>query len=183
MNSKATKRIADWIPGLRLLFAYDRSNWRYDLTAGLVVTLVLIPSAIAYADLAKCPPVSGLYAAVAGMVVFALLTSTRHVIAGPDAAVAILVGAAVGPFSRGDTGQVVVLSTWLALLVAATLLSAALLQLGGVAELLSSPVMFGFMNGVAAVIIVSQIGKLCGIALVQDNTLQRLLEWCNRLAE
>ena len=184
MNSQpALQKLANWLPGLRLLFAYDRSWWRHDLTAGLVVTLVLIPSAIAYADLAKCPPVAGLYAALAGMVAFALLTSSRHVIVGPDAAVAILVGAAVGPLSNGDAGQAVVLSSWLSLLVAVILLLAGSLKLGGIAEFLSSPVMLGFMNGAAVVIIISQIGKLCGITLQEDNSLLRVLEWSGRLAE
>jgi SulP family sulfate permease len=184
MNSQsALQRLTAWLPGLRLLIAYDRSWWRYDLTAGLVVTLVLIPSAIAYADLAKCPPIAGLYAALGGMVAFAFLTSSRHVIVGPDAAVAILVGAAVGPLSNGDAGQAVVLSTWLSLLAAFILLLAGLLRLGGIAEFLSSPVMLGFMNGAAFVIIISQIGKLCGISLHQENSLQKVFEWCSRLAE
>jgi sulfate permease, SulP family len=177
------QRLTGWLPGLRLLITYDCSFWRHDLTAGLVVTLVLIPSAIAYADLAKAPAIAGLYAALAGMVAFAFLTSSRHVIAGPDAAVAILVGAAVGPLAGGDAGQVVVLSTWLALLVAAILLVAGWLRLGGIAEFLSSPVMLGFMNGAALVIIITQIGKLCGISLHQDNSLPRVLEWVGRLAE
>src|SRR5262245_15057394 len=137
--SSLGQRLANWLPGLRLLFAYDRSWWRHDLTAGLVVTLVLIPSAIAYADLAKCPPIAGLYAALGGMVAFAILTSSRHVIVGPDAAVAILVGAAVGPLSGGDPGHVVVLSTWLTLLVAGILLLVGWLSLGGMADFLSSP--------------------------------------------
>jgi SulP family sulfate permease len=182
-GASLAQRVADWVPGVRLLSGYDRSFWRQDLTSGLVVTLVLIPSAIAYADLAKCPPVAGLYAALGGMVAFALFTSSRQVIAGPDAAVAILVGSAVGPLSEGDAGQVVVLSTWLALLVAVTLLVAGWLKLGGVAEFLSSPVMLGFMNGAALVIIISQIGKLCGISLNQDNSLLRLVEWISRLPE
>ncbi len=177
------QRLADWLPGLRLLFAYDRSCLRGDLTAGLVVALVVIPSAIAYADLAKCPPVSGLYAALGGMVLFALFTSSRHVICGPDAAIAILVGAAVGSLSDSDPGQAVVLSTWLALLAALILLLAAWLKLGGVAEFLSSPVMLGFMNGAAVVIIASQIGKLCGIGLQEENTLLKLVEWGTRLGE
>jgi sulfate permease, SulP family len=184
------QRLAAWLPGLRLLFAYDRSWWRHDWPAGLVVTLVLIPSAIAYADLAKCPPVAGLYAALGGMLVYALLTTSRHVIVGPDAAVAILVGAAVGPLAIADAGQgvidagqAVVLSTWLALLVAGILILAGWLKLGGVAEFLSNPVMLGFMNGAAVVIIVSQIGKLCGISLRQDETLQKLLEWVHRIEE
>src|ERR1051326_6549789 len=119
-RSGLARRVA-WLPGLRVLLAYDRSWWRHDLPAGLVVTLVLIPSAIAYTDLAKCPPIAGLYAALGGMVAFALFTSSRHVIAGPDAAVAILVGGAIGPLSGGDPSQAIVLSTWLALLTAALL--------------------------------------------------------------
>src|SRR5262245_38933478 len=133
------ERVTAWLPGLRLLIGYDRSFLRHDLTAGLVVTLVLIPSAIAYADLAKCPPIAGLYAALGGMVAFAFHTSSKHVIVGPDAAVAILVGAAVGPLSNGDAGQAVVLSTWLALLVGVMLLLAGWLRLGGIAEFLSTP--------------------------------------------
>jgi sulfate permease, SulP family len=184
MDSRSgLSRLAAWLPGLRLLIAYDRTCWRHDLTAGVVVTLVLIPSAIAYADLAKSPPIAGLYAALGGMVAYAFLTSSRHVIVGPDAAVAILVGAAVGPLSNGDAGQVVVLSAWLALLVAVILLLAGWLRLGGIADLLSNPVMLGFMNGAAVVIIISQIGKLCGISLHQDNSLQRVVEWSGRLAE
>lgn len=184
MNARfGWQRLVDWLPGLRLFLSYDRACLPSDLTAGVVVTLVLIPSAIAYADLAKCPPVSGLYAALGGMVVFALFTGSRHVIVGPDAAVAILVGAAVGPLSNSDPGQAVVVSTWLALLAALILVLAAWLKLGGVAEFLSSPVMLGFMNGAAVVIIGSQVGKLCGIALHEDSTLLRFLEWATRLGE
>ncbi|MBL8795228.1 MAG: SulP family inorganic anion transporter [Planctomycetia bacterium] len=177
------QRLTTWMPGLRLFTAYDRAHLAGDLASGLVVALVVIPSAIAYADLAHCPPIAGLYAALGGMIAFALFTSSRHVIAGPDAAIAILVGAAVGPLSGGDPGQVVVLSTWLALLAACILLLAGWLKLGGVAEFLSSPVMLGFMNGAAVVIIGSQIGKLCGIGLHEENTLLRLLEWGGRLRE
>ena len=179
----AWQRLTGWMPGLRLFSGYDRSCLPGDLTAGLVVALVVIPSAIAYADLANCPPIAGLYAALGGMIVFALFTSSRHVIVGPDAAIAILVGAAVGPLSGGDPGQAVVLSTWLALATAMILLLAGWLKLGGIAEFLSSPVMIGFMNGAAVVIIASQIGKLCGISLQEENTLQRLLEWATRLGE
>jgi SulP family sulfate permease len=182
-NASLSQRLAHWLPGLRLVIAYDSSWWRHDLMAGLVVTLVLIPSAVAYADLAKCPPVAGLYAALGGMVAFALFTGSRHVIAGPDAAVAILVGATVGPLSNGDAGQVIVLSTWLALLVAVILLLAGWLKLGGIADFLSAPVMLGFMNGAALVIIISQLGKLCGISLKQDNSLLRVFEWSSRLPE
>jgi SulP family sulfate permease len=179
----AFRRVVDWVPGLRLFTHYDRANLPQDLTAGLVVTLVLIPSAIAYADLAKCPPVAGLYAALGGMVAFALFSSSRHVIVGPDAAIAIMAGAAIGPLSDGDPGKAVALSAWLGLLVAGILLIAAWLRLGAAADFLSSPVMLGFMNGAAVVIVASQLGKLCNIRLEEDNTLLRLSEWVRRLPE
>ncbi|HYP62252.1 MAG TPA: SulP family inorganic anion transporter, partial [Acidocella sp.] len=162
---------------------YDRGCWPQDLAAGLVVTLVLIPSAIAYADLAGLPPVAGLYAALGGMIAFALFTSSRHVIVGPDAALAIMVGAAVAPLADGDPSKAVALSAWLALLAAAILLLAAWLRLGAAADFLSSPVMLGFMNGAAVVIMVSQLGKLCRIPLEEDNTLLRLVEWVTRFGE
>jgi len=177
------RRVFDWLPGLRLFLHYDRACLLQDLTAGVVVTLVLIPSAIAYADLAKCPPIAGLYAALGAMVAFALFTGSRHVIVGPDAAIAIMVGAAIGPLSDGDPGKAVAVSAWLALLVAGILLLAAWLRLGAAADFLSSPVMLGFMNGAAIVIIASQLGKLCNIHLDEDNTLLRLFEWIRRLPE
>jgi SulP family sulfate permease len=145
--------------------------------------LVLIPSAFAYADLAKCAPAAGLYAAVAGMVVFALFTSSRHVIVGPDAAIALLVGAAIGPLAAGDAGKAVTLATVLAFLTAGVLLLMAKLRLGIAADFLSSPAMLGFMNGAAVVIVGSQLGKFCGIKLDEDNTLLRLWEWVTRLGE
>src|SRR5262245_15353413 len=83
------------MPGLAVLFHYDRSQWKSDALAALVVAVVLIPSAIAYADLAKCAPAAGLYASIAGMVAYGLFTATRHVIVGPDAAIALLVGTAI----------------------------------------------------------------------------------------
>lgn len=183
MGPQSAQRFQDWLPGLRVLDGYDRRWLSQDLIAAVVVTLVLIPSAIAYADLAKCPPIAGLYAALGGMVTFALFTSSRHVIVGPDAAVAIMVGAAIGPLSDGDPAKAVAVSSWLALLTAIILLLAAWLRLGSAADFLSSPVMFGFMNGAAVVIIGSQLGKLCNIPLQEDNTLLRFYEWATLLPQ
>src|SRR5688572_31122510 len=112
---------------------------------------------------------SSMRAAVAGMIVFAIFTSSRHVIVGPDAAIALLVGAAIGPLIGGDPGKAVTLAAALALLTAGVLLLMAKLQLGIAADFLSSPAMLGFMNGAAVVIVVSQIGKFCGIRLEDDN--------------
>ena len=174
-------RLGNLLPGAALLFRYERSQWRHDAPAALVVALVLIPSAFAYADLAGCAPAAGLYAAVAGMVVFALFTSSRHVIVGPDAAIALLVGAAIGPLAAGDPGKAAALAALLALLTAGVLLLMAKLRLGIAADFLSSPAMLGFMNGAAVVIVASQIGKFCGVGLKEDNTVVRFWEWLTRL--
>lgn len=179
----ADGRFTRWLPGLALLLRYERAQLRPDAVAGLVVALVSIPSAFAYADLAKCAPAAGLYAAVAGMVVFALFTSSRHVVVGPDAAIALLVGAAIGPLAAGDAGKAVTLAAVLAILTAGVLLLMAKLRLGIAADFLSSPAMLGFLNGAAVVIVASQIGKFSGISLEQDNTLLRLWEWLSRVGE
>src|SRR6187455_152782 len=177
----AGEKLRKWLPGAALLFRYERAQFRHDALAALVVALVTIPSAFAYADLAKCAPAAGLYAAVAGMIVFALFTSSRHVIVGPDAAIALLVGAAIGPLIGGDPGKAVTLAAVLALLTAGVLLLMAKLRLGIAADFLSSPAMLGFMNGAAVVIVASQIGKFCGLKLEADNTLLRFWEWITRL--
>ena len=176
-------RLKKLLPGAAMLFCYDRSLLRHDALAGLVVALVLIPSAFAYADLARCAPAAGIYAALGGMVAFAMFTSSRHVIVGPDAAIALLVGATIGPLAAGDPGKAVTLATVLAFLTAGVLLLMAKLRLGIAADFLSSPAMLGFMNGAAIVIIGSQIGKLCGINLTEDNTLLSFWEWIRRLGE
>lgn len=180
---KGVSRLKKLLPGAAMFVAYDRSLLRHDALAGLVVALVLIPSAFAYADLAKCAPAAGIYAAVGGMVVFAMFTSSRHVIVGPDAAIALLVGTTIGPLVAGDPGKAVTLATVLAFLTAGVLLLMARLRLGIAADFLSSPAMLGFMNGAAVVIVGSQIGKLFGIKLSEDNTLLSFWEWIRRLGE
>ena len=165
----ADERLGKWLPGTALLWRYERAQFRYDALAALVVALVTIPSAFAYADLAKCAPAAGLYAAVAGMVVFALFTSSRHVIVGPDAAIALLVGAAIGPLVAGDAGKAATLAAVLAFLTAGVLLLMARLRLGIAADFLSSPAMLGFMNGAAVVIVGSTETLIPNSALLENS--------------
>lgn len=169
------------LPVVSILLNYRRSDLRHDLPAALAVALVTIPAAFAYADLAQCPPVAGLFAAIAGMAAFALFSTSRHVIVGPDAAIALLVGAAIAPLAAGDPGKAVTLAAVLSLLTGSVLLLMAKLKLGIAADFLSSPAMAGFMNGAAVVIVCSQLGKLSGIGLAEDNSLLRLSEWLVRL--
>lgn len=174
-------RVRSVLPGIDVLRQYDFANGRFDLVAAIVVALVLIPSALAYAELAHCPPASGLYAAVAGMVTFAFFTRSRHLIVGPDAAISLLVGAAIGPLVGDDPGKAVALAGILSLLTAGVLFLMARLRLGIAADFLSSPALLGFMNGAAIVIIGSQIGKFFGISLAESNTLLRFWEWLTKV--
>lgn len=153
------------IPLLVTLKTYQRAWLRDDVVAGLTVCLVMIPSVIAYAELLNLPPITGLYAALAASVGYALFASSRHVIAGPDAAICLLAGTSIAPLAGGDVVRTAVLAAELALLSGGVLLLAARLHLGAMADLLSRPVLIGYLNGASLVLVSTQLGKLFGLSL------------------
>lgn len=157
------------IPLFEALRTYQRAWLRHDVIAGLTVCVVMIPSVIAYAELVHLPPIAGLYAAFAGAIGYALFASSRHVIAGPDAAIGLLAGMAILPLSGGDLGRTVVLAIELSLLSGLVLLIAARLNLGAIADLLSRPVLIGYLNGASLVLVSTQLGKLVGIKLEGED--------------
>lgn len=134
-----------------------------DSIAGLSACIVSIPSVIAYAELVHLPPIAGLYAALAAAVGYALFASSRHVIAGPDAAIGLLAGSAILPLADGDPNRIVMLAAVLSILSGGVLLLAARLKLGVIADLLSRPVLIGYLNGASMVLIATQLGKMFGI--------------------
>ena len=143
-------------------------NYRFawlgkDSIAGLSACIVSIPSVIAYAELVHLPPITGLYAALAAAIGYALFSSSRHVIAGPDAAIGLLAGSAILPLSGGDPARLIVLAAVLSILSGVVLLLAARLKLGVIADLLSRPVLIGYLNGASLVLIATQLGKMFGI--------------------
>ena len=172
-----------WMPGLRTIAGYQRSNLGPDLIAGLVICLVLLPSALAYAELAGFGPVAGIYSAIVATLAYFLFTSSRHMNVGPDGAVALLVGTAILPLTAGDPSKAVVAGTWLALFTGIILIIASKFKLGAVANFLSAPVLLGYLNGAAVVIVMSQWGKLFGLDLQQEGLLQRAIEWSTKLPE
>lgn len=164
------KRISFQIPILNVFQNYQRSDVRYDLLAGTTVAAVAVPQAMAYAQLAGAPLAMGLYATFAAMVFFAVFSSTRHVIVGPDAAMAALTGAALLPFATGSTNHYIALVSLMAILVGVASLVAMIAKLGFVSEFLSRPILLGYMAGLAMAVIASQAPKLFGItALPQSN--------------
>lgn len=129
----------------------------------------MIPSVIAYAELVHLPPITGLYAALAAALGYALFASSRHVIAGPDAAICLLVGAAILPLGGGDPGRMAILAAELGVLTGAVLLLSAWLKLGVIADLLSRPVLIGYLNGASLILIATQMGKMLGISVPGDS--------------
>jgi SulP family sulfate permease len=176
-------RILDALPLVALLRTYRREWIAGDLRGGVSASLVMIPSVIAYAELLKLAPEYGLYAALLGMVGYALFASSRHVIAGPDAAIALLVAAGIGPLAGGDPARTAALAAATALLGGALMLLAARLRVGVVADFLSRPVLIGYMSGAALILVSTQLGKLFGVRLEADGFFALLLELGSKVGQ
>ena len=157
------KYLQSGVPLVTTLKEYRLAWLSKDSIAGLSACIVSIPSVIAYAELVHLPPIAGLYAALAAAIGYALFSSSRHVIAGPDAAIGLLAGSAILPLSGGDPARIVVLAAVLSILSGVVLLLAARLKLGVIADLLSRPVLIGYLNGASLVLIATQLGKMFGI--------------------
>lgn len=163
--------------GWRVLRAYQKHWLRADLIAGMSVGVLAIPSVIAYAELAGLPPQTGLVTAIVGMAAYALIGASRQIIVGPDAAIALLIAASVGPLSGGDPWRAAALASILAILVGVFLLIAAFARMGTMADLLSKPVLTGFMHGAALILIVTQLAKMARISLSQSDFTLRISEF------
>ena len=162
---------------------YRAGTARGDVTAGLAVAALAIPSAMAYAELAGLSAIVGLYALILPTVGYALLGSSRVLIIGPEGTIAALVGAAVLPLAAAGSPEAAGLAAVLALGVGLCFLLARLLRLGWIADYLSRPVMLGYIHGVALVIIISQLGKLLGLDIAADSTAGSLAEVVRELGD
>lgn len=141
---------------------YRRSWLRGDVVAGLTVAAYLVPQVMAYATVAGLPAVAGLWAALAPMAVYAVLGSSRQLSVGPESTTALITGAALAPLAHGDPARYAALAALLAVLVGAVCLAASLIRLGFLADLLSQPVLVGYLTGVALIMIAGQLGRLTG---------------------
>ncbi|MEZ5247172.1 MAG: SulP family inorganic anion transporter [Acidimicrobiales bacterium] len=176
--------MARWIPGLARLRTPTPGGLRADLVAGLAVTSLLIPHGMAYAELAGVPAVTGLYTTVLALIAYALFGPSRLLMLGPDSALAPLIAAAIVLVGAdGDPGQAVAAAGMLALLTGAVCLAAGLARLGTLAELLSRPVRVGYLNGLAIVMVVSQLPKLLGFATDGDTTLETAIDVVEGVAD
>jgi sulfate permease, SulP family len=143
--------------------SYRRPWLRGDLIAGVTVAAYLIPQVMAYAGVAGLPPVTGLWAALPPLLLYALLGSSRSLSMGPESTTALMTAAAIGPLAAGDPGRYALLAATLAIGVGLLAVLAWLLRLGFVADLLSRPVLIGYLAGLAVIMIAGQLGRLTGV--------------------
>lgn len=159
-----------WAPGLSTFRQYKRRWLRPDLVAGIVLAAILVPQGMAYAELAGLPPVTGLYTTIACLVAYAVFGPSKVLVLGPDSSVSPLILAAITPLVvTGDPSSAIVLAGMLAALVGILMIGLGLAKLGFVADLLSSEVRVGYLNGLAVTIIVGQLPKLFGFSTDADG--------------
>ena len=158
-----------WLPGLLVLKGYQLAWLPRDIIAGLVLTTMLVPVGIAYAEASGVPGIYGLYATIVPLLAYALFGPSRILVLGPDSALAAIILAVVLPLSAGDAGRAVVLASMMAVVAGLTCILAGLLRLGFITELLSKPIRYGYMNGIALTVLISQTPKLFGISVDADG--------------
>src|SRR5829696_398693 len=158
-------------PGWRALSGYRRPWLVKDLVAGVVLTTLLVPQGMAYAELAGLPPITGLYTTIMCLLAYAVFGPSRILVLGPDSSLGPMIAATVLPLvaAGGDPGRAVALAAMLALMTAVVMIAAGALGLGFVADLLSKPTMIGYMNGLALTIVVGQLPKLLGFSVDGDG--------------
>jgi high affinity sulfate transporter 1 len=157
------------LPGVEVARSYRRSWLRSDLVAGLVLTALLVPQGMAYAELAGLPAVTGLYATIVPLIAYAIFGPSRILVLGPDSALAPLVAAAVIPAAGANPADRVAVAGLLAVLVGMLLLIGGIARLGFLTDLFSKPVRLGYLAGLALIVIVSQLPRLLGIPSSGDS--------------
>ena len=168
-------------PGLEMLSRYERSWLPHDLGAGLSIAAIALPIGIAYAELAGVPVVVGIYSSIFPLFAYALFGSSRQLMVGPDAATCIMVAASVGHLSGGDPDRYMALMVALTLMTGVLYVAAGFGRLGFIANFFSQPVLVGFLNGIALLIISGQLGNLFGYSSDASGFFPKLLEFAERI--
>ncbi|HJZ73889.1 MAG TPA: SulP family inorganic anion transporter, partial [Vicinamibacterales bacterium] len=171
-----------WLPGLITLRHYQRSWLRHDLIAGLVMTTMLVPVGIAYAEASGVPGITGLYATIVPLLAYALFGPSRILVLGPDSALAAVILAVVLPLSGGDPKRAIAVAGMMAIVSGAVCVAAGLARLGFITELLSKPIRYGYMNGIALTVLLSQLPKLLGFSVSSQGPLRQVRAIVEKIA-
>ena len=163
-----------WLPGLQVLSQYEAAWLPRDLMAGLVLTTMLVPVGIAYAVASGVPGIYGLYATIVPLLVYALFGPSRILVLGPDSSLAAVILVVVLPLSGGDPMRAVAVASMMAVVSGLFCILIGAMQLGFVTELLSKPIRYGYMNGIALTVLLSQVPKLLGFSVKAEGPLQQV---------
>src|SRR6476660_7708740 len=168
MTAKASltvNRLKRWLPGLQIVREYQAAWFARDLMAGLVLTTMLVRVGIAYALASGVPGIYGLYATIVPLLAYALFGPSRILVLGPDSSLAPVILAVVFPLSGGDAMRAVALASMMAVVSGLVCILIGMSRLGFVTELISKPIRYGYMNGIALIVLISQLPKLFGFSI------------------
>ena len=173
-----------WVPGLQVISSYRRQWLLKDVIAGVVLTTLLVPQGMAYAELAGLPPITGLYTSILCLLGYAAFGPSRILVLGPDSSLGPMIAATILPLmaAKGDPKRAVALASILAIMVAAIMILAAVAKLGFIADLISKPTMIGYINGLALTILIGQLPKLLGFKVEADNLIGEITGFVKGLA-
>ena len=170
---EATPRgLRRWFPGFTTMLAYRRAWLARDLAAGLVLTAILVPAGMGYAEAAGLPAIYGLYATIVPLIAYAVFGPSRILVLGPDSALAAIIAATILPLAAGNTDRAVLLAGVLAILSGALCILAGIARFGFVTDLLSKPIRYGYLNGIALTVLVGQLPKIFGFPVRGDDFLE-----------
>ena len=165
--------VRHWLPGLHVLLHYQREWLRHDLAAGLVLTAILIPVGMGYAEAAGLPAIHGLYATIIPLLAYALVGPSRIMVLGPDSTLAAVIAALILPLAGGSAERAVALAGALALLSGCASLLLGFARMGVLADLFSRPIRVGFLNAIALTVIIGQLPKVFGFAAPGDDLVDK----------
>ena len=173
------------VPGLGVLRSYRPGWFGKDLTAGLILTALLVPQGMAYAELAGLPPITGLYTSILCLIGYAIFGPSRILVLGPDSSLGPMIAACIIPLvaANGDPAKAVAYGSILALMVGAITVLAGVFKLGFVADLLSKPTQIGYMNGLALTIVIGQLPKLFGFSVDADGLIDETVRFFEGVAD
>src|SRR6516165_410587 len=168
------KHWLQWLPGVDTFRRYEATWLPHDIFAGLVLATMLVPVGIAYAAASGLPGIHGLYATIVPLLAYAVFGPSRIIVLGPDSALAAVILGVVMPLAGGDPGRAATLAAMMALVSGTVLILAGLARLGFVTELLSKPIRYGYINGIALTVLISQLPKLLGFSIESEGPLRDL---------
>lgn len=165
-----------WLPGLQTFLNYKASWLTRDITAGLVLTTMLVPVGIAYAEASGVPGIYGLYATIIPLLAYALFGPSRIMVLGPDSSLAAIILAVLLTLSHGDPTSAVAIAGMMAIVSGLVCILAGLFRLGFITELLSKPIRYGYMNGIALTVLISQLPKMFGFSIESKGPLLNIFQ-------